>query len=253
MDALRVLIVEDEVIARRGLQRALAALPGITVVGECGDGHAAVAAVRSLRPDLVLLDVQMPGLDGFEVIEAVGVDRMPPVVFVTAYQEPALRAFDVHAVDYLLKPVDPEKLARAVQRARQRTAPASAVVAQLSAVLADVRPRPRYAERLPVKSGGRVRFVRVVDVEWMSAADNYVELHVGDETHLVNETLGGIEERLDPERFVRVHRSRIVNVDRVRELRPMSHGEYEIVLESGARVSSARRYRERLRRLLGEG
>ena len=249
MTPLRVLVVEDEVIARRGLTRQLAAMADVALAGECGDGPAAVAAVRAARPDLVLLDVQLPGLDGFGVIEAIGVDRMPPVVFVTAFEEHTLRAFDVHAVDYLLKPVDPDKLVRAIGRARDRLARHDP--SRLAEVLAALRP-PAYPERLAIRSGARIAFVRTADIDWLGAADNYVEVHVGAETHLLHETLNALETRLDPARFLRIHRSRIVSVDRVRELRSMPHGEYEIVLHDGTRLSSGRSYRDRLSRLVGE-
>jgi len=249
---LRVLVVEDEQIARRGLVKLLGALEGIEIAGQCGDGPAAVEAVRAVGPDLVLLDVQMPGLDGFGVIEAVGVDRMPPTVFVTAFEEHTLRAFDVHAVDYLLKPVDAGKLARAIRRARQRLASRVDLEARLTAVLADLRRPPAQPERFTVKSAGRVVFVRTADIDWIGAADNYAELHVGSATHLLHETLSALEARLDPQRFIRVHRSRIINVDRVRELRSLSHGEYEVILHDGTRLLSARGYRERLRRLIGD-
>ena len=252
MSRLRVLIVEDEPIARRGLVKQLTSIADVELLEPCGDGPSAVAAVRTHQPDLVLLDVQIPGLDGFGVVEAIGVDGMPPVVFVTAFEEHTLRAFDVHAVDYLLKPVDGDKLARAIHRARQRLAPRDDEQ-RLAALVAAMRSAPAYAERLAIRSPGRISFVRSADVDWFAAADNYVEAHVGGKSHLLHERLNALEARLDPARFVRVHRSRIVNLDRVRELRSLPHGEYEIVLNDGTRISSARSYRERLQRLIGDG
>jgi two-component system LytT family response regulator len=250
MDPLWVLVVEDEVIARRGLCKQLGAVPRVEVVGECSNGPAAVKSIRDLRPDVVLLDVEMPGMDGFGVIDAVGVEQMPPVVFVTAFAEHTLRAFDVHAVDYLLKPIDPEKLTRAIHRARERLTQHQEVVGRLSALLADIKSGADDSDRIAIKSGNRLIFVRTAEIDWIGAADNYAELHVGAEVHLADETLSSLEARLAPARFARIHRSRIVNLSRVRELRSLPHGEYELVLEDGTRLCSARGYRERLRRLL---
>jgi two-component system, LytTR family, response regulator len=249
---IRALIVDDEPFARAGVRLLLARARDVEVVGECSNGLEAVAAIAETAPDLVFLDVQMPELDGFGVVEAVGAARMPAVIFVTAFDEHAIRAFDVHALDYLLKPLDDERFALALERARARLRGDGGrdLRAALAALVGQARLDAPPLERLAVKSGGRVYFVAVDDVDWVEAADNYVSLHAGRETHLVHGTLGALERRLDPRRFLRVHRSTIVNLARVRELRPLFHGEYEIVLADGTRLTSGRSYRDALRRLV---
>jgi two-component system LytT family response regulator len=214
MTSLRVLIVDDEPLARRRLIGLLKDEPEIEIVGECADGPSAVAAAKRLMPDIMFLDVQMPGMDGFDVIEALGPLRCPPVVFVTAYDEYALKAFDVHAVDYLLKPFDRKRLRQAVTRARALTLNDKDLGRRLAAVMADIRagcPEPRFA----VKSRGRVYFVRVDEIDWIEASGHYLTLHAGRSEHIIRDTITHIESRLDPRRFVRVHRSTIVNVDRI--------------------------------------
>ena len=252
MSAIRALVVDDEPFAREGVRFLLEREPDVEIVGECSNGLEAVEAILDLGPSLVLLDVQMPELDGFGVVETVGAARMPAVIFVTAYDEHAVRAFDVNALDYLLKPIVEERFAVALERARsrigERTAPGD-VERRLAALLESVRPEPEYLDRLVVKSPGRIQFVEVDEVDWFGAADNYVELHAGRQTHLVHGTLAALERRLDPRRFVRIHRSAIVIVDRVRELNPLFHGEYRVVLADGTALTSGRTYREVLRRL----
>jgi two-component system, LytTR family, response regulator len=251
---IRALVVDDEPIARRGVKRLLAAETDVEIVGEAGDGASAVEAIAELSPDLVFLDVQMPEVDGFDVVEAIGAARMPATIFVTAFDRHAVRAFDVHAIDYILKPIDPERLRVAVGRARARLHPrGDDLTDRLAAALAELgRAAPRrFARRLAIKEDGRVRLVAVKDVERLEAAGNYVEVHVGGKTHLLRETLRAVEERLDPERFVRVSRSSIVNADRVRELRPMFNGDYVVALEGGTEVAGSRRYRVKLDALTG--
>jgi two-component system LytT family response regulator len=225
---LRALIVDDEPLARRRLKTLLKDEPGIVIAGECEDGASAVAAVRTLTPDVVFLDVQMPGMDGFDVIAAIGPACCPPIIFVTAYDKYALRAFDVHAVDYLLKPFD---------RARLRQA------------LANVTPG-RLLERLVVKSRGRVYFVPVDEIDWIEASGHYLTLHVGRDAHLIRGTMADLEVRLDRCRFIRVRRSAIVNVAHIKELLPASHGDCEVMLRSGVRVPSGRAYTLRIRALV---
>jgi len=249
MAKLRVLIVDDEPIARRGIRQGLEAHPQVEVAGECGNGLEAVEAIRDQAPDLVFLDVQMPEMDGFEVIEEIGVDRMPAVIFVTAYDKYALRAFDVHAVDYLLKPFDEERFARALDHARSRIEKKT-LGEELRGLLSEHFAGRKHLERLVVKSGGRIFFLDVAEIEWIEAADNYAELHAGKQVHLVRHTLASLEAKLDPDRFVRIRHSTIVNVRRVKELRPASSGEYEVVLLSGAVLESSRRYRKRLAAIL---
>jgi two-component system LytT family response regulator len=249
---LHVLIVDDEPLARSRLRALLEREPDVEVVGESGDGTAAVAAARALRPDLVFLDVQMPALDGFGVLEALG-EPLPAVVFVTAYDRYALRAFEVHALDYLLKPFDRERFRRALERARaalQRDE-SLAVNRKLLELLDDVRPGRKAAPRLVVKTAGRVFFLRPEEIDWVEAAGNYVKLHAGREEHLLRETMSALEGRLDADRFVRIHRSALVNLDRVRELQPWFHGDYKVILRDGTELTLSRGYRPKLQELLG--
>ncbi|HEX2060688.1 MAG TPA: LytTR family DNA-binding domain-containing protein [Thermoanaerobaculia bacterium] len=242
---IRVLIVDDEPIARRGIRQQLRGEADLEVIGECGDGAAAIDAITELAPDLVFLDIQMPEVGGFDVVEAIGVARMPAVVFVTAYDEHALRAFDVHAVDYVLKPIDRHRFRTAVERARRRLADAPGQLdKRIAAVLGELgRPAHDYAKRLAIKGDGRVILVGVDEVDRLEAAGNYVEVHSGARRHLVRETMASLEARLDPARFVRVSRSSIVNADRVRELQPMFNGDFVVVLRDGTKVAGSRRYR----------
>jgi two-component system LytT family response regulator len=252
---IRTLIVDDEPLARERLRALLSAEPDIEVIGECGDGPAAVQAIRSDTPDLVFLDVQIPEIDGFGVIERIGVENAPVVVFVTAYDQYALEAFDVHAVDYLLKPFDEARFAKALARARgtvqsQRN---GEVNERLLTLLRGIKTAPSgRAERLVVKSAGRLFFLRAEEIDWIESSGNYVCLHVGNETHLLRETMSSLEARLDPNSFIRIHRTAIVNVDRIKELQPLFHGEYEVVLRGGARLTLSRSYRDRLQCLLGK-
>ena len=248
---IRVLIVDDEPIARRGIRRHLRGEADLEVIGESGDGAAAIEAITGLAPDLVFLDIQMPEVGGFDVVEAIGVARMPAVVFVTAYDEHALRAFDVHAVDYVLKPIDRHRFRTAVERARRRLADAPGQLdRRIAAALGELgRPAHDYAKRLAIKGDGRVILVDVDEVDRLEAAGNYVEVHSGARHHLLRETMASLEARLDPARFVRVSRSSIVNADRVRELQPMFNGDFVVVLRDGTKVAGSRRYRAAFGRL----
>lgn len=249
----RVVIVDDEPIAREGIRTQLAREPAVEIVAECGDGLEAVETIREFAPDLLFLDVQMPGMSGFEVMHAVGPDVVPAVIFVTAYDKYALQAFDVNAVDYLLKPFDTERFQKAFQRALiqiQRSTTAT-INENLKALLESIKPGARYLERLVVKSKGRIFFLPVAEIDWIESADNYVSLHAGRETHLIRETLTSLETKLNPEEFLRLRHAAIVNVKRIRELRPLFKGEYEIVLQNGTKLTSSRRYRRRLEELLG--
>ena len=225
---LRVLIVDDEPVARRRLRRLLRGLPDVEVAGESGDGRSAVTAIRALAPDVVLLDVQMPEIDGFEVLRASPAEPLPAVIFVTAFDRYALRAFEVHALDYLLKPVSGERLAGAIDRARTRIAErrGATLDPRVLALLNDLAASRRFLTRLPVKSGGKLHRAALADVDWIQAADNYVTLHAGAERFVARETMGRLERELDPERFVRIHRSAIVQVDRIKELLPDFHGDF---------------------------
>jgi two-component system, LytTR family, response regulator len=250
---VRVLIADDEPLARQRLQMLLSSEDWVDVVAECHDGPDTIAAIQRLQPDLVFLDVQMPGASGFEVIAAVGVSRMPPVIFVTAFDQYALRAFDVHALDYLLKPFDRERFQQALVRARhhlERHTPGD-LERRLLALVEDLRSSPQRPERFVIKSGGRVFFVRADDIDWIEAAGNYVKLHVGGEAHLFRETMNALEAQLDPDVFYRIHRSHIVNIERVKELQPWFNGEYVVFLRSGARLTLSRGYREKLQDRIG--
>lgn len=251
---IRALIVDDEPIARRGILRLLRQEADIDVIEECGDGASAVAAIASLAPDLVFLDVQMPELDGFAVIEAVGAERMPAVVFVTAFDDHAVRAFDSQALDYVLKPIDPERFRRALQRARAHLArPDSDLVRRVALALrtigrGEVR---RYPSRLAIRSDGRVRLLDIDEVDRIVAAGNYVEVHSGAKQHLLRETMTRLEARLDPERFVRISRGAIVGIDHVREVQALFNGDFVVILKNKTQVNGSRRYRAALERLLG--
>lgn len=242
---LRVLVVDDEAPARRRIRRLLAADPQIAVVGECGDGASAVTEILAARPDLVFLDVQMPERDGFAVVRALPPGALPAILFVTAHDQYALEAFDVHAVDYLLKPFTVERFRTALARARERIEKRTAD-AGLANLAETLRTRPAYLSRVPVRTGGRTVFVDLAAVDWLEAADNYVRLQVRQREYLVRETLASLEAQIDPDRFVRIHRSVIVQVDRIAELRPTSHGDAEVTLRDGTRLAVSRTCRERL-------
>ena len=256
--ALRVLLVDDEPLALRKLRRLLSTERDIQIIAECGDGKSAAEAIHRHAPDLVFLDIQIPELDGFQVVESLSVDELPVIVFVTAYDEHALRAFDAHALDYLLKPVGRERFRESLDRARARVSERRAAGVIDARLLALYNERTsgrdtdlgRRLTRIAVKHGGRAFFVRADEVDWVEAADNYVRLHVGATTHLLRESLRTLETKLDPRIFLRVHRSAIVNVDAIRELQPWFHGDHVIILRSGARLTCSRRYDERLRQML---
>jgi two-component system LytT family response regulator len=246
---IRALIVDDEPLARRRLRTLLTSETDVDVVGECEDGVSAIAETRRLTPDLLFLDVQMPGLDGFDVLEALGPSTSPAVIFVTAHDAYALRAFDVHAVDYLLKPFDRSRLRHALSRVRAMRLDVADVGRRLLSLVADVKAN-RPLERLVVKSRGRVYFVRVDEIDWIQTAGHYLVLHAAGKEHLIRETISALEQRLDPDRFVRIHRSIIVNIDRVKELVPTFHGEYDLELGDGTRLASGRGYSDRLQAIV---
>ena len=253
MKKVKTLIVDDEPLARERLASLLAAEQDIEIVGQCRDGEEAVTAIHDHSPDLVFLDVQMPHMNGFEVIEAVGLERMPLVIFVTAYDQHALRAFQVKALDYLLKPFDRERLTDALQRARKQIEREETgdLGRRLMALVKDLRKDQPRSDRLVVKSGGRLFFLRADEIDWIEAAGNYVRLHVGTTSHLLRETMNAIEARLDPEKFFRIHRCRIVNMERIQELQPWLNGEYAVLLRTGTRLTLSRGCREKLQERLG--
>ncbi|HEV2947431.1 MAG TPA: LytTR family transcriptional regulator DNA-binding domain-containing protein, partial [Gemmataceae bacterium] len=253
---VRALIVDDEPLARQRLRTLLKGEADIEVVGECSDGHEAVAAVRELRPDLLFLDVQMPVLDGFGVLEALGPEQLPAVIFVTAYDLYAIRAFEVNALDYLLKPFDRDRFRKALSRAREQITKESSSTSgeQLGALLEEVQTgrSGRPLERLVIKSGGRVFFLRAEEIDWIEAAGNYLRLHVGSDMHLLRDTMNNLEARLHPDKFLRIHRSTMVNLERVKELQPWFHGDYKVILLDGTELTLSRSYRPKLKNLLGE-
>jgi two-component system LytT family response regulator len=252
---IRVLIVDDEPLAREKLVALLAREDDIEIVGEASDGASAVALIRRETPDLVFLDVQMPELDGFGVLQKIPADVMPAVIFVTAHDRFALRAFDVHAVDYLLKPFDRARLRQALERSRRelRHRGSGQPDPNLAGLLAAWVKPGTGLERIAVKSSGRIVLVRTEEIDWIEAADNYVQLHVGKTGHLHRETLSSLEQRLPKNKFIRISRSVMVNVDRVRELQALFHGDYAVILRDGTKLSLSRSYRARVEPLLGEG
>jgi two-component system LytT family response regulator len=247
--------VDDEPLARDRTRQLLEAEPDVEIVGECASGQDAVEVIEGARPDLVFLDVQMPGMDGFGVLERVDPGRLPAVVFVTAHDEHALRAFRVHALDYLLKPFDGERLRESLQRVREqlRSAAPGLLQLRLLSLLADLKPRARRGDRVVIQSGGRLSFLNADEIDWIEAEGNYLRIHTGQKAHLLRDTMSGIEARLDPSRFVRIHKSTIVNTDRIREIQPLFNGAHSVLLRDGTRLTWSRGYREQLRALTGEG
>jgi two-component system LytT family response regulator len=240
---IRAVIVDDEPPARTRIRRLLADHPDVDIVAECGDGASAVQAIETAAPDLVFLDIQMPELDGFDVLQALESPRLPEIIFVSAFDHYALRAFKVHALDYVLKPVEPERLGEALAHARSRLADRQSADRALAGLLRDlVKDRP-YLTRVPVRTDGRVRVIDLNDVDWLGAADNYVALHCAGREYLVRDTIAHLEQRLDPAHFVRVHRSTIVRIDRIAELMPDLHGDFQIRLKDGTALALSRTYR----------
>ncbi|MEP7337899.1 MAG: LytTR family DNA-binding domain-containing protein, partial [Acidobacteriota bacterium] len=256
---IRVVIVDDEPLGRTVIREMLRRDTDFTVVGECVNGHEAIAAISAERPDLVFLDVQMPEVDGFAVLAALDTEHLPMIIFVTAYDQYAVSAFEVHAVDYLLKPFDRERFGKALQRAKLQLQRESAndvgnisnISRRILALLEEQRAKTKYLERLVIKNNGRVFFLKTEEIDWISAEGNYVNLHVKKDSHLLRETISSLEAQLDPQKFARIHRSQIVNIDRIRELRHWSHGEYQVILHDGAELMLSRSYREKLHGLLG--
>lgn len=261
MDTIRTLIVDDEPLGREGVRVLLEQDPDVEVVGECANGREAVHAIEDLEPDLLFLDVQMPEMDGFEVLTRVEAARLPVVIFVTAYDQHALRAFEVHALDYLLKPFKDDRFRTALKRAKAQIQQqkVSEVSQRLVALLEQTTgnaPSPTppdtssYLTRLVVKTGGRVFFINVEEIDWIEAADYYVRLHVGGKSHLLRETMTHLEQQLDPRRFQRIHRSTIVQLDSVATLEPYYHGDYVVLLRDGTQLKMSRRYRQKVEAVL---
>lgn len=251
---IRVLIVDDEPLACRKLRRLLTNVNDIEVVGEATDGMQAITAIEMQKPDLVFLDMQIPEMDGLGVVQTIGPQRMPLVIFVTAYDHYAVKAFEVNALDYLLKPVNRERFQATIARVRNRLARSSDNESQqhLRALLEQLKAGREYSRRLMLKSEGRVYFLLIDEIDWIEAAHNYLILHVGDKTHLIRETLESIESRLDPDHFVRIHRSTVVNINRIQEIHTWARGEHVVLLRDDTRLTISRNYYERLRHRLGD-
>jgi two-component system LytT family response regulator len=248
----RTLIIDDEPLAREGIRQLLAVYPEIEIVGEAGDGFHAVEAIRALKPDLVFLDIQMPELDGFGVIREVGPTKMPNVIFVTAFDEYALRAFEIHALDYLLKPIDPERFAGAVQHAlsRLRSPDNDPVAQKLVELLEGIVPKTQFLPRLAIKSSGKVTFINTTDVDWIQANSDYVWIHVQGKKNLMRKKISELEAKLNPRDFIRIHRSTIVNISRIKDLEPLFYGDYAVNLQDGTKLTLSRSYRDKLFSLL---
>jgi len=252
---MRVLIVDDEPLARERIRQLLADEAAVEIAGESHDGRSAVDAIRRLKPDLVFLDVQMPEMDGFAVLAALNRERMPVVVFVTAFDQFAIKAFEVCALDYLLKPFDRERFAASLNRARdecaRRATPGFDLDQRLRAVLeewqAQAKAQAAHPNRLVIKSGGRIQFLRIDDIDYIEAQGNYVLLHAGSEQYLHRETMARIEAALDPVRFARIHRSTIVNLERVKEMQPLFRGDYTVTLRDGRKLTLGKAYRDKLK------
>lgn len=248
---IKTLIVDDEPLARDRVKRFLRDEGDIQVIGESGNGIEAIETINREQPDLVFLDIQMPEKNGFDVIKSLNRRKLPTIIFVTAYDQYALRAFDVHALDYLLKPFNRERIHRAVARAREHieNQRLGNLDERLNSLIADLRSERRYLDRLVVKSVGRVFFLKTDEIDWIEAAGNYVKLHVGRDSHMIRETMNGIEAKLDPDKFLRIHRSTVVNIDRIKELQPMFSGDYAVILRDGTELALSRNYRERFTEL----
>ena len=250
---IRALVVDDEPLAREMIREMLENDSEVEIVGECSNGREAVEAIRSSAPDIVFLDIQMPELGGFEVLESLEPKATPYVIFVTAYDQYAVRAFEVHALDYLLKPYDRERFEAAWQRAKEQLKldRTSRRDQDIIALLEELKAGPRYLERLVIKNGGRVFFLHVHDVYCIEAEGNYVRVYDNQKGYLLRETISSLEEQLDPKQFLRIHRSAIVKIDRIKEMQPWFHGEYRIIMENGKQLALSRNYRANLQEAVG--
>jgi two-component system LytT family response regulator len=250
MSRLRLLLVDDEPLIRKGLRNVLSSYPDIEVLGECGSGKEAIQWITTSRPDLLLLDVQMPDCSGLEVVRQVGPKNMPPVIFVTAYDEYAVSAFDLNAVDYLLKPFDEARLGESLERARKRISQdTQAVFSRRLEALLESQAR-KWAERLVVRNGERYEFVATDSIDWIESANNYVQLHCGPKHYLLGETLTSLASRLNPAKFARVHRGRMVNTKRIVAVQPLLSGTYQMELTSGVRITTGRQYKDIVQNLI---
>lgn len=256
--AIRTIIADDERLARRKLRILLGSEPQVEVVAECPNGRQTVSAIRSFRPDILLLDIQMPDLNGFDVLSEISSDEMPQVIFTSAYDQYAIRAFEARALDYLLKPFDQDRLHAAIERASLEIRKSrdqeftNRVLELLSTVKSQKKPTPEFEDRLAIRTNGRVVFLNLDEIHWVEAAANYVRLNTAKDSYLFRETISRISDRLNPADFVRIHRSMIVNVRRIKELIPVNSGEYVVILNSGKELSCSRGYRSNLQHLIAK-
>jgi len=245
---IRTLIVDDEPLARQRIKNLLKNDDRLKIVGECSTGVQAVNAIIKIKPNLIFLDIQMPGLDGFEVIQTVGAENMPPVIFVTAYDQYAIKAFEVHAIDYLLKPYEQDRFRAALERGiREASSRKDGVSSKKIAALVDkILEEKQISKRILVKSSDRISIIEIEQIDWVESAGNYVQIHAGKETYLLRETMNNMEQRLPPQFFARIQRRTIVNLDRIKELRPALHGDYVVILKTASRLRLSRQYSDRL-------
>lgn len=251
---IRVLVVDDEPLARAMIREMLEGDSQAEIIGECASGEEAIAAVVEHAPDLLFLDVQMPGASGFEVLATLKGGDAPYVIFVTAYDQYAVRAFEVHALDYLLKPFDRERFEASWERAKEQILKEKngRMDERILTLLEELKAGSKYLERLVIKSAGRVFFLEADDIDWIEAEGNYVSVHSGMKSHLLRETISSLESQLDPKKFRRIHRSSLVQINKIKELQPWFHGEYRIILHCGAELMLSRNYRENLQEALGK-
>ena len=251
---IRVVVADDELLARKFIRRMLKQDPEVEIIAECSNGAEAVATIRKEKPDLVFLDVQMPEMDGFAVLDAVRLDHLPEIVFTTAYESYAIRAFELHALDYLLKPFDQVRFKAALKYAKERfhSQHEEDKRLQVGTLLESIRAQQEYLDRIIIRADGRITFLHTREIDWIEADDKYVHLHTGKGARMVRQTLAAIEGQLDPKRFLRVHRSAMVNVDRIKELQPLFNGEHSLILDDGTRLTLSRKYKEKLFELLGK-
>ena len=251
---IRALIVDDEALARKFIRRMLKDDREIEVVGEASNGKEAVAMIGKHHPDVVFLDVQMPEMNGFEVLESIQADHLPEIIFTKAYEQYSIRAFELHALDYLLKPFDQARFKDAIKHAKERFRSERQQDGrlQIGALLESIRNKPEYLDRVVIKSGGRITFLNTREINWIEADDKYVHLHTDKTNPMVRQTLSAMETQLDPKKFRRIHRSAIVNVERIKELQPLFNGEHSIVLENGTRLTLSRNYKDKMFEFLGK-
>jgi two-component system LytT family response regulator len=251
---IRALIADDEALARKFIRRMLKDDHDVEIVGECSNGKETAAMIRKQNPDVVFLDVQMPEMDGFAVLESIGTERLPEIIFATAYEQYAIRAFELHALDYLLKPFDQARFKDAMKHAKERFRSDRRDEArmQITALLDSIKSKRQYLDRLMIKAAGRITFLSIDEINWIEADDKYVHLHTGKITPMVRQTLSAMETQLDPKKFRRVHRSAIVNIGRIKELQPLFSGEHSILLEDGTRLTLSRNYKDKLFEFLGK-